>query len=105
MSSLCEKVAFEILPSIRAEVSRILKEKYNLPQEEIAKILGISQASVSYYLNELRGKKRVEHKELENLCEELIRRILSVEEFRKKINKIACEIAKKIYKVEEPCKI
>jgi len=105
MNSLCEIVAFEMLPSIRAEVARILKEKYKLSQNEIAKILGVTQASISYYLNELRGRRRVEYKELNNLCESLIKNLISAEEFRIKLNKIACEIANRMYKIEKPCNL
>jgi predicted transcriptional regulator len=104
MISLCEKVAFEILPALRAEVAKILKEKYNLSQNEIAEILGISQASVSYYLNGLRGKKKIYTEKIEKLCEEIVRKIINKEEFRMKLNKIACNLAKEILKGVEPCK-
>ncbi len=51
----CEIVVSKILPSIRSEVVGILSNTYGMRQIEIAEIMGITQASVSQYLNASRG--------------------------------------------------
>jgi len=54
----CEIVVNKILPSIRSEVVRILSNTYGMRQIEIADIMGITQASVSQYLNASRGRDK-----------------------------------------------
>lgn len=44
------------LPAFRSLVARRLAEGYGLPQMEIAKLLGITQPSISFYLSSKRGK-------------------------------------------------
>ena len=39
------------IPAVRIAVARILKSKYKMGQEEIAKRMGITQAAVNKYLN------------------------------------------------------
>lgn len=53
----CELAVKYILPAFRSLIARNLIYKYNLSQVEAAKLLGITQAAVSYYLSEKRGKK------------------------------------------------
>lgn len=63
MRTLCEVVAQDIMPALRALVSRELISTYNLSQTETAKLLGVSQPAVSQYLRQLRGDRA---KSLEN---------------------------------------
>lgn len=51
----CEFVVKKVLPAIRAGIVRELFDKYNLKQNQIAKVLGITQSSVSLYLSGERG--------------------------------------------------
>jgi predicted transcriptional regulator len=55
MKTPCELVVGRILPTLRASVVKELSGKYRMKQSEIAKKLGITQASVSQYLSETRG--------------------------------------------------
>ncbi len=50
-----EIVAKSALPALRAMVSRRLRERYNLTQQEIADRLEVTQASVSNYERKARG--------------------------------------------------
>ncbi len=60
MKTPCELVVSKILPSMRASVVKELSGKYHMKQSEIAKKLGITQASVSQYLSSTRaGSARV----------------------------------------------
>ncbi|MDG6953065.1 MAG: hypothetical protein JRN16_07095 [Nitrososphaerota archaeon] len=50
-----EIVAKSALPALRAMVARRLQEEYRLTQQEVAKRLGVTQASVSNYARKTRG--------------------------------------------------
>ncbi len=54
----CEVVIKEIVPSVKSEIVYILYNKYNFTQTEIAEKIGVTQASVSQYIQKTRGKKR-----------------------------------------------
>ncbi len=56
MKPPCELAVREFLPSLRAAIVRELSDSYHMKQIEIASALGITQASVSYYLNVERAK-------------------------------------------------
>jgi len=51
----CEIVVKKILPALKAQIVKELHENYKMKQQEIAKILGITQPSVSLYLSGERG--------------------------------------------------
>lgn len=60
MKTPCELVVGKILPSLRAAVVKELSSKYHMKQSDIAKRMGITQASVSQYLSSARaGSTRV----------------------------------------------
>jgi predicted transcriptional regulator len=59
----CEAMIKQLLPAIRAGVTKELARKYNFNQVEIASELGVTQAAVSNYLS---GKYAQEIKEVEN---------------------------------------
>ena len=50
-----EIVSKSALPALRAMVSRRLRERYDLTQQEIATRLGVTQASISNYARRARG--------------------------------------------------
>lgn len=56
MKTPCELVVGKILPSLRASVVKELSLKYKMKQSDIAKKLGITQASVSQYLSSARAR-------------------------------------------------
>lgn len=55
MKTPCELVVGKILPTLRASVVKELSRKYHMKQSDIAKKLGITQASVSQYLSSSRA--------------------------------------------------
>jgi len=55
MKTPCELVVGKILPALRASVVKELSGKYHMKQSDIAKELGITQASVSQYLSATRA--------------------------------------------------
>ncbi|MFP4038306.1 MAG: transcriptional regulator [Candidatus Nanohaloarchaea archaeon] len=54
-----EAIAQEFLPAARSLLAEQLSEEYGLYQEEIAEIMGITQAAVSQYLNKKRASKKL----------------------------------------------
>jgi len=54
MKSPCEIIVWEVLPGIRAALAEEMIKK-GLSQNEIAKMLGITQAAVSQYTSKKRG--------------------------------------------------
>ena len=57
----CELVVREIIPAFRTLVAKQLIRKHHFSQMEVAKRLGTTQATISYYLYSKRGKKGMEH--------------------------------------------
>ena len=91
------------LPAIRSMIARDLTEKYNLKQKEIADLMHITQAAVSYYLTQSRGKyiKYLEGTEVNTMIDELSNKIykekLSAEELILELNKIIVYMMKNKY--------
>jgi predicted transcriptional regulator len=55
MISPYEIVSKSALPALRAMIARRLQEDYHMTQEQVAKALGVTQASVSNYARKTRG--------------------------------------------------
>ncbi len=53
----CEDSVKYLLPIVRAEIAKQLMVKYLMSETEAAKLLGVSQASISHYMNGERGGK------------------------------------------------
>lgn len=58
----CEEIIWNLLPSIRKEVAKIMVKEFNLSQREVAKKLCITESAVSQYLKEKRGKMKIDGK-------------------------------------------
>ncbi len=86
----CE-VMTRLLPSIRSEVTRELRNKYGLTQEEIANKLNVTQGAVSQYLIKRRGKNIVSP-ELKKAIKQLAREIMNGKDFETEV----CKICKKL---------
>ena len=50
-----EVMVSKLLPTIRARLTKILLDEYNMKQTEVAECLGITQATVSHYKTGCRG--------------------------------------------------
>jgi predicted transcriptional regulator len=55
MISPYEIVSKSALPALRAMVARRLQENYSLTQQQVARLLGVTQASISNYARKTRG--------------------------------------------------
>jgi predicted transcriptional regulator len=52
----CEVAIKYIIPTVRAMITKELIQTHKLKQNDVAKILGITQAAVSQYVRNMRGK-------------------------------------------------
>jgi len=76
----CEVYVKCILPALRALVAKIMVKEYGLSQLDAAKILGVTQASINYYLSGKRGQKVLAELELidevRRIANEIARRLI-----------------------------
>jgi len=89
----CELIVWYVLPSIRRELARVLVEKHNLTQAEVARRFGVTDAAVSQYLKSKRGT----NKELESSGR--------YEEFKEEVERAAQRIIDGSDIVTESCRI
>ena len=106
MKPPCELAVREFLPSLRAAIVKELSETYHMKQQDIAHALGITQASVSQYLNVERGKEE-RFKKLEGFhetVEQIADAITSENISRITILKSICQLCTTLRKSEEFCR-
>lgn len=74
----CEVAVKSVVPSIRAFMAKELTQSYNMKQNDVAKILGITQTAVSKYTRRLRGT---------------VLKLDDLEEIRSMLQKVTLQIA------------
>ncbi len=78
---MCEIMAQDVLPSLRAFIAKELILEYKMNQIAVAEWLGVSQPAISQYVRQLRGfneslmKHESVHKEIKNLCSKMAKEI------------------------------
>lgn len=70
-----------LIPALRAILSKRLSEKYNIHEDEISKMLGVTQAAVSNYIRGIRGDPK------------LIEKLLGEEQVANMINEISDDLS------------
>ena len=97
----CEVAVKTIIPAIRGSLARIIYKKYRLRQEEIAKIVGVTQSAVSHYIRGTRGMIinliDIEdvYEDLEKLADDMVNNKLAPEEIIFRFCRICYKIKKK----------
>jgi len=107
MKTPCELVVGKILPALRASVVKELSKKYKMKQSDIAKKLGITQASVSQYLSSSRaaGTKITDSfPKIKTYADDIAKRIVSGED-RYEWYGVLCEACKDIRSDDEFCRM
>ena len=107
MKTPCELVVGKILPSLRASVVKELSGKHGMKQSDIARRLGITQASVSQYLSSARaGDERYIERfpKILTYAKEISDRIIAGED-RQQWYSILCEACKDIRDDDEFCRM
>ncbi len=112
----CELVVWYVLPSIRSELAKELV-KLGLPQKEVSESLGITQAAVSQYVKEKRGKTMKFKEEVKEMIRELAKDMARYDTFgnltlrtcevctKVKTDKTLCELHKEQDIVPEGCNV
>ena len=98
MKTPCELVVSKIMPAMRASVVKELSNKYHMKQADIARKLGITQASVSQYLSSTRaaGSKMTDNfPKIKTYASELARRINAGED-RNEWSSVLCRACNEI---------
>ncbi|MGQ9588506.1 MAG: transcriptional regulator [Thermoplasmata archaeon] len=107
MKTPCELVVGKILPALRASVVKELSRKYKMRQSDIAKRLGITQASVSQYLSSSRAagtKVTDSFPKIRIYAEDIAKRIVRGEN-RYEWYGVLCEACKDIRSDDEFCRM
>jgi predicted transcriptional regulator len=107
MKTPCELVVGKIMPAMRSSVVKELSNKYHMKQADIARRLGITQASVSQYLSSTRaaGTKMIESfPEIKTYSNEISKRI-AAGETRFEWSSVLCKACKEIREKEAFCKL
>lgn len=107
MKTPCELVVGKILPTLRASVVRELSGKYHMKQSDIAKKLGITQASVSQYLSATRGgsaKLLEDFPQITRFAAEISKRI-DAGETKYQWYGVLCKACKEIREDEQFCRL
>ncbi len=106
MKPPCELVVRELLPFLRAAVVRELSESYNMKQTDIAQALGITQASVSQYLNVERAKEiKFSIEGFNEAVKKIADALASKKTSRTGVLHSMCELCSKMRKSEEFCHV
>ena len=70
-----------LIPALRAILAKDLAKKYNIREDEISKMLGVTQAAVSNYIRGIRGDPK------------LIEKLLGEEQVANMINEISDDLS------------
>ncbi|MFP3224319.1 MAG: hypothetical protein RXR30_00700 [Nitrososphaeria archaeon] len=96
MKTVCEEVVKYVLPTYRSLIAKKLFNDYGLKQEEISRMMGVSQAVISYYVSNKRGKWISKYEKIELLqkeAEKAAKRLVNGESSAK-IAREFCDICK-----------
>lgn len=94
MQAPCESISRKLLPSVRGMIVKYMYEEVGLTQLQIARALGVSQSSISRYVNRQRGAWSASSiPELEDKVREIAQLLL---ESKVKKEDVLCEICKYI---------
>ena len=95
----CEVMAKDVIPAFRALLARKLVVEYGFTQTQVANVLGVSQASINYYLTSKRGYKseaREILKEFEETIDEIAEEIAAGQATQRDIIKHFCAICSQL---------
>ncbi len=88
----CETALWKVLPSIRKELVKYMVTEKNMLRKDVAKIFNISEAAISQYLKDKRGRINFTNKqriEIKKVGDELIKK-----NSRKELVKCMCKLCK-----------
>ena len=106
MKPPCELAVKEFLPFLRAAIVKELSESHSMKQTDIADVLGITQASVSQYLNVERAKDgRFKMEEFQETIKEISDALASHKSSREAVLHSICDLCAQLRKSDEFCQV
>lgn len=91
----CEKF-YKLLPSIRAMIARELVLNRGLSQEDVAKIMNVTQGAISQYLRKKRGRKIEDNRIINKLVKEFCDNLNEENKFEEELCKLCVKINQEI---------
>jgi len=103
----CEVAVKSVVPSIRAFVATELTELYNMKQNDVAELLGITQTAVSKYKTEVRGAvlKINQTEEVQSMMKRIASQLANGEIERQELVVKFCEVCKTVRKTGIMCQL
>lgn len=108
MKPFCEVVVADVLPVIRAIITKELMDTHGLNQVETARKLGVTQPAISQYRSKLRGRGArmlLTNKKIVILIKNLAKKIATGEMKPQRMHEELCNICKNIRKEKIICKL
>jgi len=89
----CEIAVKSVIPAIKAAIVKQLINQYNLKQNQVAELLGISQSAVSKYIRQVRGYtiKMENIKEIQPLINKMTNILIEKRDKRMEFLQIFCQ--------------
>jgi predicted transcriptional regulator len=94
----CEVATKSVIPALRALIAEQLRDQLSLKQDDIARVLGISQSAISKYNRKVRGKA-INVRDLEDVRSQINRIVRLVADGtcdRKMFLKLFCEMCTRV---------
>ena len=103
----CEIAVKSVVPSIRAFIAIELTQSYQMKQDDVANILGITQTAISKYTRQVRGTviKLDSSEEIKTLIQQMARQILDQETSKHEIALKFCQICQIVRRNRLMCQI
>ncbi|MBO3798242.1 MAG: hypothetical protein QXP19_01290 [Thermoproteota archaeon] len=102
MTIYCEHMVRYVVPALRMLISRQLSEKYSLNQIQVARMLNVTQPSVSNYMGRRKGSVKIRrylsnsvvNEYAGNMARKLFEKGLSLKELEEDICSLCAELRK-----------
>lgn len=76
MTVPCESAVWYTIPTIRRELAIVMIRDLKMPQRDVARKLGITDAAISQYMHAKRGQKKRLNAEAKKLIRQIARRLV-----------------------------
>jgi predicted transcriptional regulator len=102
MTVYCERMVRYVVPALRMLISRQLLEKYSLNQVQVAKLLNVTQPSISNYTGRRKSSAKIRrylgnsvvNEYAESMARKLFEKGLSLKELEEDVCSLCAELRK-----------
>jgi len=103
----CEVAVKSVVPSIRAFIATELTQTHNMKQNDVAKLLGITQTAVSKYTRQVRGAvlKIDQTEEIRSMLKQIASQLANGETTRQGLVIKFCEVCKTVREAGIMCNL